>query len=129
MAFRDVRPRLFSNSSTNMMVEPQPAVYPKTVRHRAPIPGRVYGRTAALLAALVDEPHGITPSDLHRRLKIPKSTLSLIFRHFVDLGIAARALDDAGFVAGPELIRLALRIVSNLQIPRLARPHLESLAR
>jgi DNA-binding IclR family transcriptional regulator len=45
------------------------------------------------------------------------------------LGIVERALDHAGFVVGPELIKLAFRIVSNLRIHRVARPHLEWLAR
>ena len=99
------------------------------MKRRAHIPGRGYTRTASLLAALVDEPHGTTASVLARRLDIPKSTLSLILQHFLELGIVERALDDAGFVVGPELIKLAFRIVSNLQMPRVARPHLEWLAR
>jgi DNA-binding IclR family transcriptional regulator len=99
------------------------------VKRRAPIPGRGYTRTASLLAALVDEPQGTTASALARRLEIPKSTLSLILQHFLDLGIAERTLDGASFVVGPELVKLAFRIVSNLQVPRVARPHLEWLAR
>ena len=86
-------------------------------------------RTASLLAALVDQPQGITAAALAQRLDIPKSTLSLILRHFLDLGIVERAHDRAGVVIGPELVKLAFRIVSNLQVPRVARPHLEWLAR
>ncbi|MBI4628530.1 MAG: IclR family transcriptional regulator [Candidatus Rokubacteria bacterium] len=99
------------------------------MKSRARVPGRGYTRTASLLAALVDEPQGITASALAQRLDIPKSTLSLILRHFLELGIVERAHDRARIVIGPELVKLAFRIVSNLQLPRVARPHLEWLAR
>ncbi|MBI2527969.1 MAG: IclR family transcriptional regulator [Candidatus Rokubacteria bacterium] len=99
------------------------------MKRRAHVPGRGYTRTASLLAALVDQPEGITASTLAQRLDIPKSTLSLILRHFLELGIVERAHERAGVVIGPQLVRLAFRIVSNLQLPRVARPHLEWLAR
>ena len=99
------------------------------MKSRARVPGRGYMRTASLLAALVDQPQGITAAALAQRLDIPKSTLSLILRHFLELGIVERAHDRAGIVIGPELVKLAFRIVSNLQLPPVARPHLESLAR
>jgi len=99
------------------------------VKSRARVPGRGYMRTASLLAALVDQPQGITAAALAQQLDIPKSTLSLILRHFLELGIVERAHDRAGIVIGPELVKLAFRIVSNLQVPRVARPHVEWLAR
>lgn len=99
------------------------------MKSRARLPGRGYVRTASILAALVDEPQGLTASELARRLSIPKSTLSLILQHFLERGLVERGLDDAVFVVGPELVKLAFRIVSNLGTPRVARPHLEWLAR
>lgn len=92
------------------------------------VPGRGYGRTFDFLAMLVEHPQGVTASTLARRLGIPKSTLSLMLQHFWKRQIVAPVSGTRSLGIGPELIRLAFRIVSNFEIRRVARPHLEWLA-
>ncbi|MBI4220479.1 MAG: IclR family transcriptional regulator, partial [Chloroflexi bacterium] len=91
------------------------------------IPGRGYGRTFDLLAALVDERKGLSPAALGRRLGIPKSTVSLMLMHFRARDVVTPAEDGHSIVIGPELIKLAFRIVSDFDIRRIARPELEWL--
>lgn len=92
------------------------------------MPGRSYGRTFDLLAALAEHRAGVSSVELARRLKIPRSTLSLMLQHFHRRNLTTLADDGRSVVIGPELIKLAFRIVASFDMRRVVRPELEWLA-
>jgi len=91
-------------------------------------PGRGYGRVVDVISLLATHPNGLTGSEIHRALDVPKSTVFLLLQHLKDRGIAAVGAADGKFAVGPALVQIAHQIAGGQSIVKIARPYLEELA-
>jgi IclR family transcriptional regulator, acetate operon repressor len=80
-----------------------------------------------VLEALAHRRDGATLSGLSRRLGSPKSSLLYLLRPMTRLGYLARS-PDGHYRLGPAAFTLAMAVLSNRELPELARPFLEELA-
>lgn len=92
-------------------------------------PGRGYGRVIDALELLAADPEALSGSEIGRRLGLPKSTTFLMLQHLLDRGVAVLDPETRRYSAGPVLLALAHRLLGGRDLVRLARPHLEALAR
>jgi len=105
----------------------QPAsVVPPRVHNRDAGP-RALGRALEVLEALARRRDGATLSGLARRLGSPKSSLLYLLRPMTRLGYLARR-PDGHYGLGPAAFTLAMAVLSDRELPELARPFLVDLA-
>lgn len=81
-----------------------------------------------VIRLLAANPNGLTGSEIHRALSLPKSTVFLLLRHMEERGIAAVRPSDGKFFVGPTLVQIAHQVSGGHTIVRVARPYLEALA-
>ena len=81
-------------------------------------------RTLSILETVAQSEHGMSNSDLSRRLKIPKSSASYILRVLERRGYLLR--DDAGkYRMGLKLVTLTTGALAHLDVREVAKPVLE----
>ena len=84
-------------------------------------------RIADILSLLATEPAGVRLKEISTRVGAPLSSCHVLMRDLVDAGLARHGRDRT-FTFGPALVRLGVAVAQNLELPRIARPFLESLA-
>ncbi len=89
---------------------------------------RALGRALEVLEVLARRRDGATLSGLSQRLSSPKSSLLYLLRPMTRLGYLARS-PDGRYRLGPAAFTLAMAALSNRELPELARPFLEDLAK
>lgn len=85
-------------------------------------------RTVRLLAALADSGKSAGVGTLAETTGLPASTVHRLLGLLVDEGIVDRNPDSHNYSVGPELYRIAARIVDTVDIIRVIQPHLQRLA-
>lgn len=91
-------------------------------------PVRSVGKALEILLLLRDrDAIGITEAS--RELEIARSTVHRLLSMLEHYGFAQRDTRSRGYRAGPALVSLGLAAVVRMDIRRLARPHMERLAR
>jgi DNA-binding IclR family transcriptional regulator len=83
-------------------------------------------RAFAILDLLAKEP-GLTFTEIHTRLNLPKSSTHHLVAALIDLGML-RQQDDGGFVLGLRLFEIASTATGQRRIDREAKPILSELA-
>jgi IclR family KDG regulon transcriptional repressor len=89
---------------------------------------RTVARVVAALALLAETTEPIRLTDFARRVNMPISSAHVLLQALSGLGYAAIGPGERGYVRGPELVRLGVRIVSEFKIAEVARPWLAQLA-
>ena len=85
-------------------------------------------RAAAVLRAVAEAPSGIRIAELARRVSLAYPTVTRIVQTLEREHFLARAPGGRSVVLGPDLARLANRLVPHAQLLTLGRRHIESLA-
>lgn len=88
---------------------------------------RATDRGLALLRVVADHPDGIALADAARAVELTPSTALRQLRSLESAGFASRDADGR-FAPGPELLRIARSLSTNVALPRLAEPVLAALA-
>jgi DNA-binding IclR family transcriptional regulator len=101
---------------------------PRPARSAKNYPGRGYGRVVDVMTLISASPQGMTGSEIHRSLGLPKSTVFLLLRHLIDRRIVVAEGGDGKFTVGPALVQIAHQIAGGNTVARCARPFLEALA-
>jgi DNA-binding IclR family transcriptional regulator len=83
-------------------------------------------RAFAILDLLAKEP-GLSFTEIHTRLNLPKSSTHHLVAGLIDLGML-RQQDDGGFVLGLRLFEIAATATGQRRIDREAKPILSALA-
>jgi DNA-binding IclR family transcriptional regulator len=104
----------------------QSAAVPPRIHNRDAGP-RALGRALEVLEALARRRDGATLSGLSRSLGSPKSSLLYLLRPMTRLGYLVRS-PDGHYRLGPVAFTLAMAVLSNRELPEMARPFLEDLA-
>lgn len=81
----------------------------------------------ALLRVVADRTDGVTLAEAARAVDLTPSTALRQLRSLESAGFARRN-DDGQYVPGPELLRIARALSSEVLLPRLAEPILQGLA-
>ena len=93
------------------------------------IPGRGYGRVIDVIELLAGNSSGLTGSEIHRALGLPKSTAFLLLKHLSARGIVEADETSGRFVVGHTLLQIAHQVTGGFALVREARPFLEDLSR
>lgn len=88
---------------------------------------RATERGLALLRVVADNPEGVTLADAARAVDLTPSTALRQLRSLESSGFATRH-DDGRYAPGPELLRIARSLSTDVLLPRLAQPVLVSLS-
>ncbi len=91
-------------------------------------PVRSVGKALEILLLLRDR-DAIGIAEASRELDIARSTVHRLLSMLEHYGFAQRDTNSRGYRAGPALVSLGLAAVVRMDIRRLARPHMERLAR
>jgi DNA-binding IclR family transcriptional regulator len=86
-------------------------------------------RVMQILEAIGSSEEGKTHGELASSLNIPKSSLSLLLANLVDREYISLSGTDKRYILGPQVLVLAGRYLSNLDIARLGQPILRTLTR
>ena len=86
-------------------------------------------RVIQILEAIGSSEEGKTHGELASSLTIPKSSLSLLLANLVDREYVSLSGTDRKYVLGPQVLVLAGRYLSSLDIARLGQPVLKRITR
>ena len=86
-------------------------------------------RVMQILEAIGSSDEGKTHGELASSLNIPKSSLSLLLANLVDREYISLSGTDKRYILGPQVLVLAGRYLSSLDIARLGQPVLRKLTR
>lgn len=75
----------------------------------------------------VAEGDGLSLSELARRVELPKSTAHSLVQTLAGDGFLERAPGGGTYVLGPRMLRLLGRLPDQFELPRVARPMMETL--
>ncbi|PZR86644.1 MAG: hypothetical protein DLM67_23570 [Candidatus Nephthysia bennettiae] len=90
---------------------------------------RTVARVVAILElAAAEGSEGLTASEIASRLDIPASSAHSVVRRLNALGYLETAADGRHYRGGPNLVRLAVRLVGGLDAVALSRPVVSQLA-
>src|SRR5437868_12129544 len=84
-------------------------------------------RALTVLEAVADRAGGVSNADLHRKLKIPKSSASYILRTLVKNGYLRRDRDSHRYHLGLKVVGLSHRALASLDVREVAEPILKQL--
>jgi DNA-binding IclR family transcriptional regulator len=84
-------------------------------------------RTLAVLEAIAERSSGMSNADVHRRLKIPKSSASYILRTLVKGGYLRRDRESGRYHLGLKVVGLSHRALAGLDVREIAQPVLRQL--
>jgi DNA-binding IclR family transcriptional regulator len=84
-------------------------------------------RTLAVLEAVAERSGGMSNADVHRRLKIPKSSASYILRTLVKGGYLRRDRESGRYHLGLKVVGLSHRALAGLDVREIAHPVLKQL--
>ena len=90
---------------------------------------RTVGRVVATLELLSEERGSLRLVDIARSLQLPTSSAHALLRELVKLEYVQVVGADRRYEVGPSLALLGSRVVSNVQLIKIARPIIEELAR
>jgi len=90
---------------------------------------RTVGRVVATLELLSEERSSLRLVDIARSLQLPTSSAHALLRELVKLEYVQVVGADRRYEVGPSLALLGSRVVSNVQLIKVARPIIEELAR
>lgn len=93
------------------------------------LPGRGYGRVIDVIELLAENASGLTGSEIHRALALPKSTVFLLLKHLSARGIVRADETTGRFGVGHGLLQIAHQVTGSFALIREARPFLEDLSR
>lgn len=85
-------------------------------------------RALTILELLADRRDGLTASDLSRRARIPKSTLSYILRTLVGRGYVRRDVESGLHTLGIRLLSLGGQAMQSMELREVAMPHLRQIS-
>jgi DNA-binding IclR family transcriptional regulator len=89
---------------------------------------RTVGRVVATLELLAGERNSLRLVDIARNLNLPASSAHALLRQLVKLEYVQVVGDDRRYEVGPSLALLGSRVVSHIQLIKVARPIIEELA-
>jgi DNA-binding IclR family transcriptional regulator len=98
----------------------------KKVVERAPEVTSVE-RALTILELLAEKRQGLTTSDLSRRARIPKSTMSYILRTLVRRGYVRRDATTGYHTLGTRLLTLGGQAMQGMELREVAMPHLRQI--
>jgi len=84
-------------------------------------------RALAVLETVAERAHGMSNADLHRKLKIPKSSASYILRTLVKSGYLRRDRETARYHLGLKVVGLSHKALDSLSVREVAAPILREL--
>ncbi|TIO79815.1 MAG: hypothetical protein E5Y00_12690 [Mesorhizobium sp.] len=105
-----------------------PVNYPPNARDRAPGEVTTVQRALNLLRIVGASERPIGVNEIARRREQHASAVSRTLSTLEHNGLVQRDEETGRFVLGVELIALASRLLAELDVVRVARPHLEELA-
>jgi DNA-binding IclR family transcriptional regulator len=86
-------------------------------------------RGFAILEAVANSTHGLSNSDISRRLDIPKSSASYLLRTLEKLGYLQRDASSNKYHLGLKLLTLTRNVLVDLDVREVAKPFLERFAK
>lgn len=86
-------------------------------------------RTLSILEAVSHSEHGMTNSDISRRLKIPKSSASYILRVLENRGYLLRENGSGKYRLGLKLMGLTRDMLTHIDVREIAKPAMEEFVR
>lgn len=86
-------------------------------------------RTLSILEAVSHSEHGLTNSDISRRLKIPKSSASYILRVLENRGYLLRENGSGKYRLGLKLMGLTRDMLTHIDVREIAKPVMEEFVR
>lgn len=86
-------------------------------------------RGFAILEAVANSSHGLTNSDISRRLDIPKSSASYLLRTLEKLGYLHRDSNSGKYHLGLKMLTLTRNVLVDLDVREIAKPYLEKFAK
>jgi IclR family KDG regulon transcriptional repressor len=101
----------------------------KRISEAMELPGRGYGRVIDVIELLAGNSAGLTGSEIHRALGLPKSTVFLLLKHLSARGIVQADEASGRFVVGHTLLQIAHQVTGGFALIREARGFLEDLSR
>lgn len=87
-----------------------------------------FARIFDVLELLVAHPEGLTVTEVSKRLRLPVSSTHNLLHRLVETE-AVVATDKLRYSIGSRAVRLGIRVVGGLEVPAVARRHLQELAR
>ena len=84
-------------------------------------------RALAVLEAVADRSTGMSNADVHRKLKIPKSSASYILRTLVSRGYLRRDSETNRYHLGLKIVGLSHRALADLDVREVAEPIMRQL--
>ncbi|GAC1445941.1 MAG: IclR family transcriptional regulator [Pyrinomonadaceae bacterium] len=85
-------------------------------------------RALTILELLAERRDGLTASDLSRRARIPKSTLSYLLRTLVARGYVRRDAESGIHTLGIRLLSLGGQAMQGMELREVAMPHLRQIS-
>jgi IclR family transcriptional regulator, KDG regulon repressor len=99
---------------------------PRSAKGSAESPSIAVHRALAMLDAIARSNHGLTNSELSRKLKVPKSSTTYVLRALESGGYVRRE-PEGKYRLGLTLLSLSHRAIASLDIRDIAQPVLQSL--
>src|SRR5215471_20117760 len=90
-------------------------------------PSAAVERALAVLEAVADRATGLSNAEVHRKLKIPKSSASYILRTLVNKGYLRRDPESNRYHLGLKVVGLSHRALAGLDVREVAQPHMRQL--
>ncbi|MEO7970524.1 MAG: IclR family transcriptional regulator [bacterium] len=84
-------------------------------------------RALTILELLAGKTHGLSTSDLSRRVRIPKSSTSYLLRTLVSRGYVRRDVETGFHTLGIKLLSLGGQAMQGLELRDIAMPHLRHI--
>src|SRR5713101_1535159 len=84
-------------------------------------------RALSILELLAGKTHGLSTSDLSRRVRIPKSSTSYLLRTLVARGYVRRDVETGHHTLGIKLLSLGGQAMQGLELRDIAMPHLRHI--
>lgn len=84
-------------------------------------------RALTILELLAGKTHGLSTSDLSRRVRIPKSSTSYLLRTLVSRGYVRRDVETGHHTLGIKLLSLGGQAMQGLELRDIAMPHLRHI--
>lgn len=88
---------------------------------------RAARRSLEIIEAVATDRGSLTLSELARRVQLPKSTAHTLVQTLAADGFLEREIDTGRYVLGPRMLRLLGRVPDQFELPRVARPFMQSL--
>jgi DNA-binding IclR family transcriptional regulator len=88
---------------------------------------RAARRSLEIIEAVATDGNGLSLSELARRVQLPKSTAHALIQTLAIDGFLEREPERGHYVLGPRMLRMLGRLPDQFELPRIARPMMETL--